>query len=38
MQATWTIARRELKALFDQPTAYILLVVFIAVNGFLCFR
>src|SRR5437773_1087342 len=38
MRATWTIARRELKALFDQPTAYILLVVFIAVNGFLCFR
>ena len=38
MRAPWTIARRELKALFDQPTAYILLVVFIAVNGFLCFR
>src|SRR5690349_850992 len=33
-----TIARRELKALFDQPTAYILLVVFTAVNGFLFFR
>jgi len=38
MRTTWTIARRELKALFDQPTAYILLVVFTAVNGFLCFR
>src|SRR5213595_3728496 len=38
MRATWTIARRELKALFDQPTAYILLVVFTAVNGFLSFR
>ncbi len=38
MRATWTIARREVKALFDQPTAYILLVVFTAVNGFLCFR
>src|SRR2546428_4111320 len=38
MRATWTIARRELKALFDQPPAYILLVVFIAVNGFLSFR
>jgi len=25
MRTTWTIARRELKALFDQPTAYILL-------------
>ncbi len=38
MRATWTIARRELKALFDQPTAYILLVVFTGVNGFLTFR
>ena len=38
MRTTWTIARRELKALFDQPTAYILLVVFTAVNGFLSFR
>jgi len=38
MRATWTIARRELKALFDQPTAYILLVVFAGVNGFLTFR
>ena len=38
MRATWTIARREMKALFDQPTAYILLVVFTAVNAFLCFR
>jgi ABC-type uncharacterized transport system involved in gliding motility auxiliary subunit len=33
-----TIARRELWALFDQPTAYILLVVFTAVNAFLFFR
>ncbi len=33
-----TIARRELKALFDQPTAYILLVVFTGVNGFWFFR
>jgi ABC-type uncharacterized transport system involved in gliding motility auxiliary subunit/ABC-type transport system involved in multi-copper enzyme maturation permease subunit len=32
------VARRELKALFDLPTAYILLVVFIAVNDFLFFR
>ncbi|HYT05517.1 MAG TPA: Gldg family protein [Gemmatimonadales bacterium] len=38
MHAIRTIARRELKALFDQPTAYILLVVFTAVNGFLFFR
>jgi ABC-type uncharacterized transport system involved in gliding motility auxiliary subunit/ABC-type transport system involved in multi-copper enzyme maturation permease subunit len=34
----WTIARRELKALFDHPTAYVLLVVFLAVNAFLFFR
>jgi ABC-type uncharacterized transport system involved in gliding motility auxiliary subunit/ABC-type transport system involved in multi-copper enzyme maturation permease subunit len=32
------VARRELKALFDLPTAYILLVVFIGVNDFLFFR
>jgi gliding motility-associated transport system permease protein len=38
MRATWIIARRELKALFEQPTAYILLVVFTVVNGFLSFR
>lgn len=38
MSPVRTIARRELRALFDQPTAYILLVVFTAVNGFLYFR
>ncbi len=38
MRAVWTIARRELKALFDLPTAYILLVVFLAANDFLFFR
>ena len=38
MRPTWTIARREVKALFDQPTAYILLVVFTGLNGFLFFR
>src|SRR5216110_1961149 len=38
MNAVLTIARRELKALFDHPTAYILLVVFTGVNGFLFFR
>jgi ABC-2 type transport system permease protein len=32
------VARREIKALFDLPTAYILLVVFISVNDFLFFR
>ena len=34
----WTVARRELKALFDVPTGYVLLVVFLAINGFLFFR
>src|SRR3989442_13854099 len=37
MRAIWTIARRELKALFDQPAGYILLIVFTAVNAFLFF-
>src|SRR5215211_4328286 len=34
----WTVARRELKALFDLPTGYVLLVVFLSINGFLFFR
>lgn len=34
----WTIARREVKALFDHPTGYVLLVVFVAVNAFMYFR
>ncbi|MBI4503367.1 MAG: ABC transporter permease subunit, partial [Gemmatimonadetes bacterium] len=38
MKTAWTIARRELRALFDHPTGYILLVVFIAINDFLFFR
>ncbi len=38
MKRIWTIARRELRALFDHPTGYILLIVFIAVNNFLFFR
>lgn len=38
MSRIWTIARRELKALFDLPTGYTLLVVFLAINGFLFFR
>ena len=38
MNAIRIIARREVKTLFDLPTAYILLVVFIAVNDFLYFR
>jgi len=38
LRTAWTVARRELLTLFDQPTGYILLVVFVAVNDFLCFR
>jgi ABC-type uncharacterized transport system involved in gliding motility auxiliary subunit len=38
MRRIWTVARRELRALFDLPTGYILLVVFLAINGFLFFR
>ncbi len=38
MKAIWTVARRELKALFDHPTGYVLLVVFLGINGFLFFR
>lgn len=38
MKAVWTVARRELKVLFDHPTGYILLIVFVAVNDFLFFR
>jgi ABC-type uncharacterized transport system involved in gliding motility auxiliary subunit len=33
-----TVARRDVKALFDQPTGYVLVVVFVAVNAFLFFR
>jgi ABC-type uncharacterized transport system involved in gliding motility auxiliary subunit/ABC-type transport system involved in multi-copper enzyme maturation permease subunit len=38
MRRVWTVARRELKALFDHPTAYVLLVVFLGINAFLFFR
>ena len=38
MSRVWTIARRELRALFDHPTGYILAIVFLAVNNFLFFR
>ncbi len=38
MSRIWTIARRDAKALFDQPTGYVLLVVFLAVNAFFFFR
>ena len=37
MSAIWTVARGELKMLFDLPTGYILLVVFIACNDYMFF-
>ena len=38
MRRVLAIAQRELRVLFDQPTGYVLLVVFLAVNAFLFFR
>lgn len=38
MKAILTVARRELKALFDNPAGYVLLIVFLVINGFLFFR
>lgn len=38
MRAIMIIARRELRALFDGPAGYVLLVVFLGVNDFLFFR
>ncbi|MEE9206869.1 MAG: Gldg family protein [Gemmatimonadota bacterium] len=35
---TLTVAKREFRSFFDQPTAYILLVVFLAINFFFYFR
>jgi ABC-type uncharacterized transport system involved in gliding motility auxiliary subunit/ABC-type transport system involved in multi-copper enzyme maturation permease subunit len=37
MRAAVTVARRDLRALFDHPTGYILLIVFLAVTEFLFF-
>ncbi|KPJ91286.1 MAG: hypothetical protein AMS18_09005 [Gemmatimonas sp. SG8_17] len=38
MKAIWSIARRELRSLFDHPIGYILIVVFVGLNNFLYFR
>jgi ABC-2 type transport system permease protein len=38
MKNTWTIARREVRSYFDHPTAYILVIAFIALGLFLMFR
>ncbi|HEX7051900.1 MAG TPA: Gldg family protein [Longimicrobiales bacterium] len=38
MRQTWTLARREFRSYFDHPTAYILVVAFLALGLFLAFR
>ena len=38
MSPVITVARREMRSTFDQPTGYVLLVAFVAVNAFLFFR
>jgi ABC-2 type transport system permease protein len=34
----WTVAKNELRGYFDQPTAYVLVVAFLALSLFLLFR
>jgi ABC-type transport system involved in multi-copper enzyme maturation permease subunit/ABC-type uncharacterized transport system involved in gliding motility auxiliary subunit len=38
MSPTLTVARRELRGYFDQPTAYVLIVAFLGITLFLAFR
>jgi ABC-type uncharacterized transport system involved in gliding motility auxiliary subunit/ABC-type transport system involved in multi-copper enzyme maturation permease subunit len=38
MSRVLTVARRELRSYFDQPTAYVLIVAFLAITLFLAFR
>lgn len=38
VRAVWTVARGELRALFDHPVGYVLLVSFVAVSAFLYFN
>jgi ABC-type transport system involved in multi-copper enzyme maturation permease subunit/ABC-type uncharacterized transport system involved in gliding motility auxiliary subunit len=38
MGRVWTIARREVRSYFDQPTAYVLIVAFLGLSLFLAFR
>lgn len=38
MRTVLTVARRELRGYFDQPTAYVLIVAFLSVSLFLAFR
>ena len=38
MRGVWSVARREVRSYFDQPTAYVLVVAFLAITLFLAFR
>lgn len=38
MKRLWTVARREFRGYFDHPTAYVLVVAFLALALFLTFR
>jgi ABC-2 type transport system permease protein len=38
IRRAWTVARREVRGYFDQPTAYVLIVAFLAISLFLAFR
>ena len=38
MKPILTVARRELKAMFDTPTGYVLLIIFLVANAFPFFR
>ena len=38
MRGVWTVARREVRGYFDQPTAYVLIVAFLGITLFLAFR
>ena len=38
LRRVWTIARREIAMMFNHPTGYVLLVVLLGANAFLCFR
>jgi ABC-type uncharacterized transport system involved in gliding motility auxiliary subunit/ABC-type transport system involved in multi-copper enzyme maturation permease subunit len=38
MHRVWTVARREVRGYFDQPTAYVLIVAFLGISLFLTFR
>jgi ABC-type uncharacterized transport system involved in gliding motility auxiliary subunit/ABC-type transport system involved in multi-copper enzyme maturation permease subunit len=38
MRGIWTVAKRELRGYFDQPTAYVLIVAFLGLTLYLAFR